>query len=93
LSVFDKSGINVLHIFKGTILLLPQNVRHCSAGTEICVGQSQSGDWTNPHSNSMGVSSTPYWTKTGKFLFKREEVWGMVNYWGEGGFAEFASKM
>jgi len=55
---------------------------------------SQSGDWTNPHSNSMGVSSTPYWTKTGKFFLKRERVWGVVNCWGGGGgFAKFASKM
>jgi hypothetical protein len=53
---------------------------------------SQTGDWTNPHSNSMGVSSAPYWIKTGKFLLKREGLWGVVNCWG-GGFAKFASKM
>jgi len=30
----------------------------------------------------MGVSTTPYWTETGKFLLKREGVWGVVNCWG-----------
>jgi len=33
--------LTILHIFKGTVLLLPQIVRHCSAGTEICVGQAE----------------------------------------------------
>jgi hypothetical protein len=44
----------------------------------------------------MGVSSTTYWTRIGKFLLKTKEVWGMVSSGGVGGgveFTKFASKM
>ena len=46
---------------------------------------SQSGDWTNPHSNSMGVSSTPYWTKTGKFFVEKRRGVGCGKLLGGGG--------